>query len=269
VSQAVREQYQPRGPADAAPSAPVSVAVALADKIDTLAGFFAIGEKPGGSGDPYALRRAALGIIRIIRENRLRLDLHAVFAAAAAGYPAGLAASAELALLPGFIAERLRVQLRGEGARHDVLAAVAALGAEPDLTRLLDRADAVTVLLGTEDGRNLLAAAKRAANILRIEEKKDGVFEPVPDETLLAQEEERALAAALRRSGGTIAEALDGERWDAAMTAMAELREPLDRFFDKVTVNAEDSALRTNRLRLLSQVRATMSRVADFTQIEG
>ncbi len=269
VAQAVAEHYQPRGPGDAVPDAPVSVAVALADKIDTLAGFFAAGEKPGGSGDPYALRRAALGVIRIVRENRLRLDLDALFAAAAHLYPAPLSGSAELALLPGFIGERLRVQLRAEGARHDVLAAVSAAGPDPDLTRLLARTDAVAALLGTEDGRNLLVAARRAANILRIEEKKDGPHDAPPDPALLVQEEERGLARALGDGLPAIEAALAAEEYGRAMAAMAGLRTPLDLFFDAVTVNAEEAALRRNRLRLLSQTRATMTRIADFAQIEG
>ncbi len=269
VAEAVAGHYGPRGPADAVPGAPVAVAVALADKVDTLAGFFAAGEKPGGSGDPYALRRAALGMIRIVRENRLRLDLHALFAEAAGGYPAPLAEAADLALLPGFIAERLRVQLRADGARHDVLAAVSAAGREPDLVRLLARTEAVAGLLGSEDGRNLLAAAKRAANILRIEERKDGPHDGAVDPALLGQAEEAALDAALAHADARTRAAMEAERFEDAMAAMAALRAPLDRFFDAVTVNAEEPALRRNRLRLLSRVRATLSRVADFTLIEG
>ena len=269
VAEAIAGHYGPRGPGDAVPEAPVAAAVALADKIDALVGFFAAGEKPGGSGDPYALRRAALGVIRIIRENRLRLDLHALFAEAAAGYPAPLSEAEDLPLLPGFIAERLRVQLRAEGARHDVLAAVSAAGLDPDLVRLLARTDAVAGLLGGEDGRNLLLAAKRAANILRIEEKKDGPHDSAPDPALLEQAEERALDAALAQAGERTRDAMAAERYGDAMAAMAELRAPLDRFFDAVTVNAVEPTLRRNRLRLLSRVRATLSQVADFTLIEG
>ncbi len=269
VAVAVRQHYQPRGQTDDVPSGMVTVAVALADRIDTLAGFFAAGEKPGGSGDPYALRRAALGVIRIVRENRLRLDLHALFADAAAGYPAPLCDAPDLSLLPGFIAERLRVQLRADGARHDVLAAVSAAGQDPDLVRLLARTEAVAGLLGGGDGRNLLAAAKRAANILRIEEKKDGPHDGPVDPALLEQPEERALDEALAEADPRIEEALASERFEDAMTAMAALRAPLDRFFDAVTVNAENGALRRNRLRLLSRVRTTLSRVADFALIEG
>jgi len=269
VAAAIREHYQPRGPGDALPAALVSIAVALADKIDTLTGFFAIGEKPGGSGDPYALRRAALGVIRIIREHRLRLDLDLLFRAAASFYPDTLAQNDELALLPGFIAERLRVQLRAEGARHDVLTAVSAVGQDHDLTRLLARTEAVAGLLGTDDGRNLLTAAKRAANILRIEDKKDGPHDEAPEPSLMIQAEEHALADALARALPTIDTALAAESYDVAMVSMASLRVPLDVFFDKVTVNADDAAVRRNRLRLLSQTRAIFTRVADFTLIEG
>ncbi len=269
VAEAIAAHYGPRGPGDAVPDAPVAVAVALADKIDTLAGFFAAGEKPGGSGDPFALRRAALGVIRIVRDNRLRLDLHALFRDAAAGYPAPLSEAADLQLLPGFIAERLRVQMRADGARHDVLAAVSAAGPDPDLLRLLARTDAVAGLLGGPDGRNLLLAAKRAANILRIEDKKDGPHDGAVDPVLLREAEERALDGALAEAGLRTGEAMASERYEDAMTAMASLRVPLDRFFDAVTVNAEDAALRRNRLRLLSRVRATLSRVADFALIEG
>ncbi|MCQ8278978.1 glycine--tRNA ligase subunit beta [Acetobacteraceae bacterium KSS8] len=269
VADAVSQHYQPRGPADAVPTAPVAIAVALADKIDTLAGFFAAGERPGGSGDPYALRRAALGVIRILRENALRLDLNAVFDEAAQAYPETLRGAEDLALLPGFIAERLRVQLRAEGARHDVLEAVSATGRDGDLVRLLARTDAVAALLGTEDGINLLAAAKRAANILRIEEKKDGPHDGAVDPALLDQDEERALLAALDSAAPAITALLEAERFPEAMSAMAGLRAPLDRFFDAVMVNDPRPEVRRNRLRLLSRIRETTSRVADFGAIEG
>ncbi|MCQ8240348.1 glycine--tRNA ligase subunit beta [Rhizosaccharibacter radicis] len=269
VAAAIRTHYAPRGPGDAVPDAPVSIAVALADKLDTLAAFFAAGEKPGGSGDPFALRRAALGVIRIIRENRLRLDLPALFRDAAALLPAPLRASPELDALPGFINERLRVQLRAEGARHDVLAAVAATGPEPDLCRLLDRSDAVSALLRTTEGADLLAAARRAANILRIEEKKDGPHDGRPDPALFAQPEERALADAIEQAGRRTGEDMAAERFAPAMEAMASLRDPLDGFFAAVTVNAPAPELRRNRLRLLAAVRALVSRVADLSLIEG
>ncbi len=275
VADAIAGHYQPRGPADAVPAGRVAAAVALADKLDTLAGFFAIGERPGGSGDPYALRRAALGVIRIIREHRLRLDLAAAFADAVAGYPAapgdGPDPAATVAALAGFIAERLRVQLRSEGARHDVLAAVAAApdGGRLDLVALLDRTGAVAGLLGTEDGRNLLVAARRAANILRIEDRKDGPHDQPPQPALYAQDEERALAAALEEADAAIGDALGSERYDRAMTAMARLRPPLDRFFEVVTVNADAPELRRNRLAVLSGIRRTLTRIADFSLIDA
>ena len=261
VAAAVREHYAPRGPADPVPSEPVAVAVALADKIDQLAAFFAAGEAPTGSGDPYALRRAALGVIRLVRENGLRLPLAAAFAEAAPDAP--------VAALMAFIAERLRVQLRAEGNRHDVLAAVFAAGDDDDLTRALARTAAVAALLGTEDGANLLTAYRRAANIGRIEDKRDGPHEGAPDPALLAEPEERALVAALDAAEPAILASLAGEAYADAMRAMAALRPPLDAFFDRVTVNAPDPALRLNRLRLLRRVRATMDRAADFSRIEG
>ncbi len=269
VARAIREHYMPRGASDATPRQPVSIAVALADRLDSLAGFFAAGEKPGGSGDPYALRRAALGVIRIIRDNTLRLDLFGLLDAAATALPETLRTAPDLATLPGFITERLRVQLRAEGARHDVLAAALAVGADGDLTRLLARTDALAARLGTQEGSDLLAAGKRAANILRIEESKDGPHDLAPDPALYAQAEEKALAQALSSANPEIDHAIAAEQFDAAMTAMAGLRLPLDRFFDAVTVNTEDPVTRRNRLRLLAEVRTTLGRIADFTLIEG
>ena len=265
VADAVRDHYAPKGPADPVPSEPVAVAVALADKLDQLAAFFAVGEVPTGSGDPYALRRAALGVIRILRENRLRLPLRAVFDAAGHGLPAPVPGAALLA----FIAERLRVQLRAEGARHDVLAAVFAAGADDDITRLLARTDAVAAFLATPDGANLLTASRRAANILRIEDKRDGPHAGPPDPALLQQPEEQALSAALDAAEPAVETNIAAERYAEAMTALAALRQTLDAFFDEVTVNAPDPALRRNRLRLLARVPAAMGRAADFFQIEG
>ncbi len=293
VSDAVRDHYAPKGAADTVPAAPVTVAVALADKLDQLAAFFAIGQKPTGSGDPYALRRAALGVIRIIRENRLRLDLAAVLPKAVdaarlsagpvagqppdadrqpkserpTGQPAGTAKELVSEIL-AFIVDRLRVQLRSEGARHDVLSAVFATSADGDLTRALARTDALAALLGTEDGANLLAAYKRAANILRIEEKRDGPHDGAVDAALLEAPEEQALHAALVRAGES-ASLVQQERYGDAMTVLAQLRAPLDAFFDRVTVNAEDAALRSNRLRLLNEYRVALARVADFSKVEG
>jgi glycyl-tRNA synthetase beta chain len=269
VAQAIREHYAPRGPADAVPAHPVGIAVALADKLDTLAGFFAIGEKPTGSGDPYALRRAALGIIRIVRENALRLALLPLIAAAGHGYHHHGVHPVPPGELLDFLAERLRVQLRAEGARHDILAAVFASGADDDIVRLLARTHAIADLLGTAAGASLLTAYRRAANILRIEERKDGPHDRAPDEALLREAEERDLHHALAHADPRIASALRAEDFAAAMTAMAALRAPLDRFFDKVTVNAEEPELRRNRLALLARIRATMDQVADFSRIEG
>jgi glycyl-tRNA synthetase beta chain len=311
VADAIRDHYAPRGPTDPVPVAPVSIAVALADKLDQLACFFAIDERPTGAGDPYALRRAALGVIRIIRENGLRLKLlplldSAVIAArqAAGEHSAGLtddkvvralnahpgavalvgsnAARRVTRPVPGtdahvdllafeileFLAERLRVQLRAEGARHDVLSAVFAAGADDDITRLLRRTEAVSALLGQEDGANLLAAYRRAANILRIEERKDGPHTDAPDSSLLAEPAEASLHRGILASLG-IETLVRGEKYAEAMAEMAKLRGPLDAFFEKVTVNAPEPRIRRNRLRLLNQVRTTMDRVADFSRIEG
>ncbi len=263
VADAVRDHYAPRGPTEPVPTAPITIAVALADKLDTLASFFAIGEAPTGSGDPYALRRAALGVIRLIRENGLRLPLGLLIAAA--GADAETASS-----LGAFLLERLRVQLRAEGARHDVLAAVMATeGAGDDIVRLLARADAVAALLGTDDGRDLLAAHRRAANILRIEDRRDGPHTGAPDPDLFVQPEERALSDALNGAANAIGARLAAEDDAGAMAAMAGLRSPIDRFFDTVTVNAPEPALRQNRLRLLARVRETLDQAADFARIEG
>ncbi len=265
VADAIRDHYAPRGPTDAVPHDPVGLTVALADKIDLLAGFFAIGEKPTGSGDPYALRRAALGIIRIIRERGLRLPLRGLIATAAATE----------ALTPGveevvaFLAERLRVQLRAEGARHDVLGAVLGAGMDDDLNRALARTDAVAAMLGTDDGQNLLAGFRRAANILRIEERKDGPHDGAVDADRLEADEERALAAVLDRVEPAVAAAVAREQFTDAVAELASLRPYLDAFFDKVTVNDARPEIRRNRLALLSRVRAVMNGVADFSRIEG
>jgi len=267
VADAIRDHYAPKGPADAAPEAPVAIAVALADKLDLLAGFFSIGEKPTGSGDPYALRRAALGIIRIVRENGLRLPLGPLIEAALLPVPG--ANSGTVREILDFLAERLRVQLRTDGARHDVLAAVFAAGADDDINRLLARAEAVAALLGTDDGANLLTAYRRAANILRIEDRKDGPHEGAADPAGFRTEQERAVAAANGELVSKLPAMLHAESYGEAMWAMSRLRPPLDAFFDKVTVNAPEPELRRNRLRLLSSVRSTMDRVADFSRIEG
>jgi glycyl-tRNA synthetase beta chain len=265
VADAIRDHYAPRGPGDAVPADAVGIAVALADKLDLLAAFFGIGEKPTGSGDPYALRRAALGIIRIIRENGLRLHLRQLIEAAAAPLEARCDTDEVLA----FLAERLRVQMRAEGARHDVLAAVLGTGLDDDLVRVLARTDAVAAFLTTEDGANLLAASRRAANILRIEEKKDGPHDAPIDPALLRLPEEAHLAGVLDRIEVDIAGTIREEDFAAAMAGLAALRPPLDGFFDRVTVNDAQSELRHNRLRLLARVRAAMNLAADFSRIEG
>ncbi len=265
VADAIAEHYSPAGPNDSCPSAPVSVAVALADKIDTLVGFWLIDEKPTGSKDPYALRRAALGVIRLILENELRLPLSAVFSAAAQAE--GDATAADLL---NFFADRLKVHLREKGVRHDLVSAVFALGGEDDLVRLMRRVEALGEFLGSEDGVHLLTAYKRAANILRIEEKKDGVsYADRPAAALFAEAQESALYDAIEDVNERSAGALEREAYEEAMAVMSNLRRPVDEFFDHVTVNAEDAALRKNRLNLLSEIRDSLDRIADFSKIEG
>ena len=280
VAEAIGAHYRPLGPGDAVPGEKVAIAVALADKLDTLAGFFCVGEKPTGSGDPYALRRAALGMIRIVRENRLRIGLRSIVRAALMPFETATAAAApdgaDAASLHvhvqdqvlGFLLDRLYVQLRAEGARHDIAAACAFLG-DDDLIQILARADALKALVESETGTNLLAAYKRAANILRIENRKDGPHEGAVAAKLLTAPEERALAAALDAAEPAAREALAKEEFGAAMAALASLRAPLDAFFDRVTVNDPDAALRANRLRLLNRLRGAMDAVADFSKIEG
>ena len=301
VAEAIGAHYRPLGPTDDVPREPVAVAVALADKLDQLAGFFAAGEKPTGSGDPYALRRAALGAIRIIRENGLRLPLRdALFETAyEVATSLGLVRARERAdarrdyelrvgegLPPeagafvqslneiidpvaDFVAERLRVQLRAEGARHDLVAAVFGAAPDDDLVRLLARAEALKALVEGPDGPNLLTAYRRAANILRIEDRKDGPHTGEPDPALLRAPEEIALAHALDRAAPAARERLAAEEFGAAMAELAALRAPLDAFFDRVTVNDADPELRRNRLRLLAELRDAMDAVADLSKIEG
>ncbi|MDH3229542.1 MAG: glycine--tRNA ligase subunit beta [Alphaproteobacteria bacterium] len=274
VADAIRDHYAPQGPNDACPSAPVSVAVALADKIDTLAGFWAIDEKPTGSKDPYALRRAALGVIRLIVENGLRLGLLPAFGSGFGNFGAAVTGGAEKSAvcddLLSFFADRLKVHLRGQGVRHDLIAAVFALGGEDDLVRLLARVGALQDFIASDDGANLLTAYRRAANILKIEEKKDGVsYDEAPDAGGYVQDQEAALGRALDGAAKAVEAAVTEEKFTGAMAALAALRSPVDAYFDKVTVNTDDSALRANRLRLLSRIRATMGLLADFSQIEG
>lgn len=259
VADAIGDHYAPAGPNDRCPSAPVSAVVALADKLDALTSFWSIGEKPTGSRDPFALRRAALGVIRIIVENKLRLPLKPLL---------------EADDLLAFFAERLKVQMREKGVRHDVVDAVLALGGEDDLVRLLARVEALQAFLGSEAGKNLLTGYGRAANIVRAEEKKDKALAAkiagAADAALLEQAEEKTVASALAEIERVVKPALAAEDFAGAMKAFADLRGPIDSFFDKVTVNVTDRPdLRLNRLKLLNQIRATMDSVADFSKIEG
>jgi glycyl-tRNA synthetase beta chain len=276
VAAAVEDHYRPLGPSDRAPTDPVSVAVALADKLDTLVGFWAIDEKPTGSKDPYALRRAALGVIRLILENRLRLRLIEVLAGAARLYRnqrgEAFGTSFDATDLLSFFADRLKVFLRDQGARHDLIDAVFSLEGQHELLAIVRRVEALGHFLDTEDGRNLLAGYRRAANILRIEEKKDGrPYAEAPDLDLArsGQPEEAALAETLRSARNEAAAAVAREDFEGAMLALSRLRQPVDAFFDKVTVNAEDRDLRENRLRLLNAIREATRAVADFSRIEG
>ncbi|HEY9568112.1 MAG TPA: glycine--tRNA ligase subunit beta, partial [Thalassobaculum sp.] len=252
-----------------------SVAVALADKIDTLVGFFAIGETPTGSKDPFALRRAALGVIRLILENDLRLSLGDVFAQALAAQPVESVPAAVGEALLAFFADRLKVHLREAGVRHDLIAAIfdqrgVTGSGEDDLVRLLARVHALAAFLGSEDGANLLTGFRRAVNILRAEEKKDGVSHAAePEVHRFVLDEEAALHAALEAAEPEIESALKSEHFAQAMATLATLRAPIDAFFDKVTVNADDADLRVNRLRLLARVRTAMGRVAEFSRVEG
>jgi glycyl-tRNA synthetase beta chain len=332
VSQAIRDQYKPAGPGDVVPNGVTEATIALADKIDAISAFYIIDEKPSGSRDPYALRRAALGVIRIILANNLRIGLRLVFGVAELGatrnyieaklnepkivpfnfifsdglpeedknnmakikerlaelsevYYAGLDASRELIArsdLRGpdggragdwelaFLADRLKVQLREEGKRHDLVDAVFALG-DDDLMRIVARVEALSGFLSTDDGKNLLAGYKRAVNILRAEAKKNPKesYDGAPDPKLFAEPEERALETALLSTLKAMEPQLEREDFTSAMASLAALRKPVDAFFDKVLVNDERPDIRMNRLRLLSQIRDAANRVADFSLIAG
>src|SRR6186713_156108 len=270
VAAACEEHYKPQGPTDRVPTDPVSVAVALADKLDTLVGFWAIDEKPTGSKDPYALRRAALGVIRLIADNALRLSLVKVAASALAGLSVN---PADAQKLPGdllaFFADRLKVQLREQGARHDLVDAVFALGGQDDLLMIVRRVEALGKFLESDDGKNLLAGIKRASNILSIEEKKDKrSFDGAPDVALYGLGEEKALAKAIGEVTAEASAAVAKEDFAAAMSAMAKLRPPVDAFFEKVRVNDEDPKVRENRLKLLNEIRSATRAVADFSKIQ-
>jgi glycyl-tRNA synthetase beta chain len=317
VAHAIEDHYRPKGPDDLVPADPVSIAVALADKIDTLVGFWAIDEKPTGSKDPYALRRAALGVIRLILSNEIRFRIWQ--ACLAALFPirqrvwvqeaqVERAAFDELARrvdltsvisdwnaryleigkdvrereiavarsvcgeLLSFFHDRLKVQLRDQGARHDLVDAVLTQQGEgsDDLLLIVRRVEALGKFLSTDDGKSLLAGYKRAANILRIEEKKDGrLYTEAPNASLYSVNEERALADAIDIAKADAAKAVAAEDFEDAMRAMAKLRPVVDAFFDKVTVNADDKGVRENRLKLLNEIREATRAVADFSRIEG
>ncbi|MBR1276564.1 glycine--tRNA ligase subunit beta [Bradyrhizobium sp. AUGA SZCCT0283] len=276
VAAASEEHYKPQGPADRVPTDPVSVVVALADKIDTLVGFWAIDEKPTGSKDPYALRRAALGVIRLIVENTLRLPILNVATSALGGLldkrpREAIVDSQELPSdLLAFFADRLKVQLRDQGARHDLVDAVFSLGGQDDLLLVVRRVEALGKFLDTDDGKNLLAGTKRASNILSIEEKKDKrTFDGAPDAGLYELPEEKALAKAIDQVKSEAGSAVAKEDFATAMGAMAKLRPAVDAFFDKVKVNDDEPKVRENRLKLLNEIRAATRAVADFSKIEG
>jgi glycyl-tRNA synthetase beta chain len=273
VAAAIEEHYKPQGPNDRVPTDPVSVAVALADKIDTLVGFWAFDEKPTGSRDPYALRRAALGVIRIAIEREIEL------------YPRGLlekrikrvrADISDLEIseigdsFQRFFEDRLTVQLRDQGARHDLVEAVLHLGGkEVGLLSTVRRVEALGKFLDTDDGKNLLAGTKRAANILRIEEKKDGrAYDGAPDPSLYSLAEEKTLAKAIDQVKTEASAAVAQEDFAGAMSAMAKLRPAVDAFFDKVKVNDDDAKVRENRLKLLNEIRVATRAVADFSKIQ-
>jgi len=278
VAAACEEHYRPLGPSDRVPTDPVSVAVALADKIDTLVGFWAIDEKPTGSKDPYALRRAALGVIRIILINDLELSPRGMFGMHVRQFRPEMS-DAEISnagdSFVDFFDERLKVQLREQGARHDLVDAVLYLrGTEASIVSIVRRVEALGKFLDTEDGKNLLAGYKRATNIIRIEEKKDGrEYIDRPDQSRYRQEEEEALAQAIDTVREEASAAVHQEDYEAAMRAMAKLRPYVDAFFEKVTVNVADGTekkeLRENRLKLLNQIRVATEAVADFSCIEG
>jgi glycyl-tRNA synthetase beta chain len=275
VAHAIEDHYRPKGPDDLVPSDPVAVAVALADKLDALVGFWAIGEKPTGSKDAFALRRAALGVIRIVLDNKIRLSLiNAMKSATARLFAAGALDLVNRSQLPAdllaFFADRLKVQLREQGARHDLVDAVFVLEGQDDLLLIVRRVEALAQFLDSEDGKNLLAGYKRATNIIRIEEKKDGrQYTGAPQPNLYQQAEEKALAQTINAAKIEAARAVQKEDFAAAMRAMAKLRPSVDTFFDKVTVNVEDKALRENRLKLLNEIREATRAVADFSKIEG
>ncbi len=323
IARAIELHYKPKGPSDTVPRVEegdaVAVAVALADKLDTLVGFWRIDEKPTGSGDPYQLRRAALGVIRIVLENDLRLPLAHTIKEALRIYLfsaistqrfelfsfLGLPNDVELDISPknlvrvfrgehprilgdfeknlvdgpladqidaqlAFFADRLKVHLREKGARHDLIDAVFSLGGQDDLALIVKRVGALGAFLKTEDGASLLTGVKRAVNIIRDEERKDKrSWAGAADPALLREREEIVLYEAIQKVKKDTVAAINVENFAGAMRALAELRPPVDAFFDKVTVNAPDASLRANRLALLSEIRAATLNVADFSKIAG
>ena len=275
VAAACEEHYRPQGPNDRVPTDPVSVAVALADKIDTLVGFWGHDEKPTGSKDPFALRRAALGIIRLLESNNHRVSLvKSIDMAWNFGYAmndAGIIGQANRfsADLLSFFADRLKIQLRDQGARYDLVDAVFALGGQDDLLMIVRRIEALGKFLDTDDGKNLLAGTKRASNILAIEEKRDKrIFEGAPNPALYSLAEEKVLADAIDLLKVEASVAVMNEDFESAMSAMAKLRPAVDAFFDKVKVNDDDPLVRENRLKLLNEIRAATRAVADFSKIQ-
>jgi glycyl-tRNA synthetase beta chain len=272
VALAAEEHYKPQGPSDQVPTDPVSIAVALADKLDTLVGFWAIDEKPTGSKDPYALRRAALGVIRILVENGVRVGLLDQYSAAAKALASQ--DKADLSVddlnedLLSFFHDRLKVYLRDQGARHDLIDAVIT-PASDDLLDITRRVEALGAFLDTEDGRNLLAGTKRAANILAAEEKKGTAIAGHVEPSLFELEEEKNLFKAVTQSVSFATKAIENEDYSAAMSALATLREPVDSFFEAVLVNAEVENVRANRLALLAMIREATGAVADFSKIAG
>ena len=263
VATAITDHYAPLGPEDACPKQPVAIAVALADKIDTLAGFFSIGEIPTGSKDPYALRRAALGVVRIIFENRLRLPLRQALALSEKATPPTIDA------LMDFFNERLRLYLREQGFRHDRIAAVLATG-DDDMIRLADRLQALDHFLASPDGANLLTAYARARNIVAIEEKRDHTrYDDPPDQSQCSQIQEKDLLNRLEEAERKCQRANQQEDFQETMGILAGVRSPVDAFFDHVTVNSDDPAKRVNRLRILARIRTLLDQVAAFSQLQG
>ncbi|MBZ9851979.1 glycine--tRNA ligase subunit beta [Mesorhizobium sp. CA14] len=265
VAAAVEEHYKPQGPSDRVPTDPVSVAVALADKLDTLTGFWAIDEKPTGSKDPFALRRAALGVVRILIENRIRLALTSVFARAFANFKSDADQSSDLL---AFFHDRLKVYLRDQGARYDLIDAVITSQSD-DLLQIVRRVEALGSLLDTDEGKNLLAGTKRAANILAAEEKKKTLIAETVEPALFREGAEKKLYAAVNQAEKEAGQAIQNEDFSAAMLSLSVLREPVDSFFEGVLVNDEDQAMRANRLALLARIRAATDQVADFSKIVG